>query len=137
MGQLTTRDAVRFAVIAVAVLLAWGALNRLTSWLPWSTASQLERAKDARDRYQGEAVVSRLETEGERASAERVHQTHTIIIQAERAAHEAVRNAYQAEDADVPLDAARADRLRANDARLCAIIRLDGCPADGDAGPGR
>lgn len=82
-------------------------------------------------------VVSKLETEGERQSAARTHQTHTIIIQAERAAHEAVRDAYQAEDAHVPLDAARADRLRAHDARLCAINRLDGCPAADDAGTGR
>jgi hypothetical protein len=91
-----------------------------------------ERPKVAAAR--AEAVVGRLETRGARDAAQRVE---IVVRQREVAATGAARvmiEALKAEDADAPLDPARADRLRAHDLQLCdAAPDLLGCAAGRDA----
>lgn len=93
----------------------------------------------ARERPKAEAALARaavsgLETEGARASAQRVD----VVIRQRDVAHDIVTQltakALTSEDANAPLDPARAARLRAADEQLClAAPELTGCAAGGDA----
>jgi hypothetical protein len=80
------------------------------------------------------AAVADLETQGARASAQRVD----VVIRQRDAAAGAVAQlttkALTSEDANVPLDPARAARLRDADHQLCLTApELAGCSTDRDA----
>jgi hypothetical protein len=114
------------------------ALMAVATGLYWK--GRLEGA--ARERPKTEAALARaavsgLETEGARASAQRVD-----IAVRQRDAAEAVvtqlsAKALNSEDANAPLDPDRAARLRAADDELClAAPDLAGCPTGDDADRG-
>lgn len=84
------------------------------------------------------AAVAGLETQGAQASAQRVE----VVVRQREAANTVVAQlmpkALKSEDANAPLDPARAARLRDADIQLCqSAPGLAGCAADGDAGGGR
>src|SRR5437588_8929268 len=80
------------------------------------------------------AAVANLETQGAQASAQRVE----VVVRQRDAANGVVAQlmpqALKSEDANAPLDPARAARLRNADQRLCdADPSLGGCSARGNA----
>lgn len=92
-----------------------------------AVAAALWFARDARQAkpkieaaVQGE-TVAKLETVGARETTQRVAIALTVKSAAEAVAADAAHESQSAEDADEPLDLARADRLRAADERLCKL----------------
>lgn len=84
-------------------------------------APAIETAED-------QAVSAELEGEGADLAADLAEALHQQSLAQQRALSALERAAIQAEDADAPLDPARADRLRAHDDQLCgAAPHLDGC----------
>lgn len=118
----------------IMTLVAAGAVLALALGLYWR--GRIEGA--ARERPKVEAAVARaaisgLETQGERASAQRVE---IVVRQRETAARTVTQLAQDAmisEDAHAPLAVDRAARLRTHDSQLClAAPDLAGCAADPD-----
>jgi hypothetical protein len=119
----------------IVALAGAGLLLAAAAGLYWK--GRLEGA--ARERPKVEvalerAAISGLQTQGELASAQRVE---VVVRQREAAARSVAQiteDALKSEDADAPLDPARAERLRLSDERLCnAGPALAGCAADRDA----
>jgi hypothetical protein len=78
-----------------------------------------------------QAAVSGLETTGAKQSALQVTAAVARRDAATSATAKLTTQALTSEDARAPLDAARADRLRANDRELCLTApELAGCAAD-------
>jgi hypothetical protein len=80
------------------------------------------------------AAVAGLETQGAQQSAQRVE----VVVRQRDAANAVVAQlmpkALKSEDANAPLDPARADRLRDADRQLCVTSPgLAGCAPSGDA----
>ncbi|MDP1872544.1 hypothetical protein [Phenylobacterium sp.] len=74
------------------------------------------------------AVSAELEGEGADLAADLAEALHQQSLAQQQALSALERAAIQAEDADAPLDPARADRLRAHDDQLCGTApHLDGC----------
>lgn len=85
-------------------------------------------AKPAIEAATDQAVSAELEGEGANLAAGLAEALHQQSLAQQRALSALERAAIQAEDADAPLDPARADRLRAHDDQLCgAAPHLDGC----------
>lgn len=75
-----------------------------------------------------QAVSAELAGEGAAIAAGLAEALHQQSLAQRQALSALERAAIQAEDADAPLDPARADRLRAHDDQLCgAAPHLDGC----------
>jgi hypothetical protein len=122
---------VRLTVIVAAVLAVLAAAAGLY-WKGRHEGSARERPKT--EAALAQAAVAGLETEGARASAQRVD----LVIRQRDAAAGAVAQlttkALSSEDANAPLDPDRAARLRDADDQLCLTAHeLAGCPADRDA----
>jgi hypothetical protein len=101
-------------------------------WKGRSEGAARERPKIEAARAQ--AAVAGLETEGARASAQRVD----LVIRQRNSAADAVAHltakALTSEDANAPLGPDRTDRLRRTDSELClAAPDLAGCSTGGDA----
>jgi hypothetical protein len=118
----------------VILLLAAGAAGlrwdplRLDERRLKRTQGQLAEAK-----AEGEAL--RFEREGAQGQAARLDRFHHTTLRIETHAAAARVAAHNAEDAHDPLDAARADRLRAHDRELCASAPgLGGCAPAPDPG---
>lgn len=103
-------------VIAVSALL-----NGMWSWLPWSAESRLARTEQRADTAEADASARGLEAEGEVALAQRVETFHTQEVVIRDLTAQTVTEARSAPDATDPLDPDRLARLRAGDARLCAV----------------
>jgi hypothetical protein len=121
----------RLTVIVAAVLAVLAAAAGLY-WKGRHEGSARERPKT--EAALAQAAVAGLETEGARASAQRVD----LVIRQRDAAAGAVAQltakALTSEDANAPLDPDRAARLRDADDQLCLTApELAGCPADRDA----
>jgi hypothetical protein len=121
----------RLLIILGAVLATVMAATGLY-WKGRHEGAARERPKI--DAARAQAAVAGLETEGARASAQRVD----LVIRQRDAATNAVAQltakALTSEDANAPLDADRAARLRRTDDELCvAAPDLAGCSPGGDA----
>lgn len=119
-------------MLILAVLLVVTAAAAGLYWKGRHEGAARERPKT--EAALAQAAVSGLETEGARASAQRVD----VVIRQRDVAYDTVSaltpKALTSEDANAPLDAARAARLHAADLQLCrAAPELAGCAASGDA----
>ena len=123
---------------SILILVAMGIVLAVAGGLYWKG-----RRDDAlRERPKAEAAlataaVAGLATHGAQASAQRVE----IVVRRRDAAATVVAHltpqALKSEDANAPLDPARAARLRDADRQLCLTSpSLAGCAAGGDAGGG-
>ncbi|MFN4295745.1 MAG: hypothetical protein ACK4FB_02810 [Brevundimonas sp.] len=123
------------AVLAALVLMSVVAhqWDRLWSWLPWSDARRLERVIDQRDRLAAEADAMRAHIELLTRQARRVETVHRQVIDLRDLTDPVLLEARSAPDASIPLDSARADRLREHDRRLCDLA--PGACADEAAAP--
>jgi hypothetical protein len=115
--------------IAVAAVLSVLAAAAVLYWSGRHDGAARERPKAEAAR--AEAAVAKLETRGARETAQRVE---VVVRQREAAAAVVAKltpEALKSEDANAPLDPARAARLRDADRSLClADPEFDGCPAD-------
>ncbi|MDP1873803.1 hypothetical protein [Phenylobacterium sp.] len=85
-------------------------------------------AAPAIETAQDQAVSAELAGEGANLAAGLAEALHQQSLAQRQVLSALERAAIQAEDADAPLDPARADRLRAHDDQLCGTApHLDGC----------
>lgn len=103
-------------VVLILVLSFW---NGLAQHIPFTAQWRANRAETQRDTARADAENRSLEVEGEREQAARVETFHTSEVIIRDLTSRAETEARSAPDADMPLDPARADRLRAHDRGLC------------------
>lgn len=115
-------------VLVVGVMLARGVGLR---WDPFNLTERRLEAAEARAASAGQdASARRLEVGAGQAQAQRADTHYRTLVAVVEATTRTLEQAGQADDADIPLDEDRADRLRAHDRRLCDIA-----PAVCTAGP--
>jgi hypothetical protein len=115
--------AVAGAAVLIAVSVAGGLGFR---WDPFNHAERRREAAEARaDRAEVEERTRTLEVEGGRELMRRREVQHQMRVQAVELTVAAVTLAEEAPDAEIPLDLARAARLRAHDDGLCGLGVLD------------
>ncbi|MES2860973.1 MAG: hypothetical protein V4701_05840 [Pseudomonadota bacterium] len=122
-------------VATVAVVL--GGLG--FRWDPFDLSRRrLEHAEQAVVHARAAAAARTAEAEAQAGQVMRLDAAHAAIRSLDRATHTAIQIARTADDAALPLPAARADRLRDHDRELCRIDPdLVGCTAATDpAGDG-
>lgn len=127
----------RGALLLVAVILLVFVAGRLgVRWDPFGLDERrLERAQARAVVAEAETAARSLEVEGARDQQDRLDNHHRTVRAAETAVAAAIQQSGAADDASVPLDPARADRLHAHDRELCRIVPdLDGCAAAPDPG---
>lgn len=127
MIRLAPGRPLAWIIAAVAVAMALGLLtagwSRLWSALPWSAERRAERAEVRIDRLKDDAALKDRLFEAERAAVPVVVAARTLTIEAQTLAR-------SAPDAETPLAADRAERLRHADRRLCDATGLDCRPLD-------
>ncbi|WP_292227902.1 hypothetical protein [Brevundimonas sp.] len=126
--------AVAAGVLGVGLLLLGGLGFR---WDPFNqTQRRLETAQAQAEVGRLEAEARRLESAAAVQQARRLDQFHQQQTATGRATAAVVEQARSADDAEIPLDAHRAERLRGHDRELCRLAPdLDGCAsAIGPAG---
>lgn len=120
---------------SIAFFAAAGALLAAALGLYWK--GRIDGATRERPKIEvaaAQAAISRLETLGERGSAQRVEVVVRQRDAAARTVTQLIRRAMISEDAHAPLAPDRAARLRAHDRELClAAPQLAGCTADPDS----
>ena len=90
-------------------------------------AAEARAASGERD-ARAQAAARRLESEGADEQLRRLDDFQQQQTAAARATATAVAQARNADDAEIPLESRRADRLRAHDRELCGLATdLDGC----------
>ena len=110
----------------------WAPLGLQQRRLAAAEARAASGERDAR----AQAAARRLESEGADAQLRRLDEFQQQQTAAARATATAVAQARNADDAEIPLESRRADRLRAHDRELCGLATdLDGCA--GAAQPAR
>ncbi len=121
----TMKTALRWSLMALAAVIlltvvttGWG---RLWSWVPWSTASRAERAETRADTAESDAAARGIESTARGEQIERIEAAGQIRIQVEAVTAAAIAQARGAEDAETPLEPARAGRLRDADRQLCEL----------------
>jgi hypothetical protein len=126
--------------VAGAAILVTGALAGGLGfrWDPFDRAERRREAAVARAaRAEGAEQARSLEVEGGRELLRRREVQHQLRVQAVELTVAAVTLAEEAPDAEIPLDLARAARLRAHDDGLCGLGVLDCAgPAAHPAGGG-
>lgn len=106
-------------VLVVGVVLARGVGLR---WDPFNlTERRLEAVQARAASAEHEASARRLEVEAGQAQARRADSHHRTLVAVAETTARTMEQAGQADDADIPLNEDRADRLRAHDRRLCDI----------------
>ena len=108
------------ALLIAIGFIAWG-WNNMWSWLPWSDERQLDRAEARADTAESDASARKLESQGQAEQVARTEAYGDLRIRVEAATAETVTEARSAPDADDPLPADRAARLRAHDRQLCDL----------------
>ncbi|WP_307365463.1 hypothetical protein [Brevundimonas sp. SORGH_AS_0993] len=128
----------RLTVLGWAVVLAVGLALMLAAlaglgfrWDPLGLERRrLEAARAGAAVAAAERQARSLEAEAAVAQARRLETHHTQITAGARATAAAVSQARSADDADIPVESRRADRLRGHDRELCRLApELDGCAA--------
>lgn len=112
---------ISIAALVIAVALIAGIWNGLWSWLPWSTEAQLDRTQTQLATTQSDATARGLESQGNAEQVARTEAYGDIRIRVAAETAQALHQAQEAPDANDPLSAERADRLRDHDRRLCDI----------------
>src|SRR5690606_34550166 len=108
-------------------------------WDPFNiTERRMEAAERRAEAAVDEARARRLEAEGAADQAGRLDHHHRKSVALVRATAAADAQARNADDAQVPLDPARAARLRAHDGQPCGLApELCGAPAPDPAAGSR
>lgn len=129
---------IKASIIAVTLLIV--ALTGALGWSYWKGhEAAAEAAKPRIEAAEDQAMVSDLTAQG---ALETTRQVEIVVRQAAdayRVSSDLAIEAAKSEDANAPLDPARAARLHRSDRELCSLRpTLVGCetlPASGDAEP--
>jgi hypothetical protein len=122
---------VLLVMLVVGLVLARGVGLR---WDPFNlTERRLETAEARAASAAQDATARRLEVEAGQAQARQVDAHYRTFVAVSESTARTLEQAGHADDADIPLDEDRADRLRAHDRRLCDLAP-DVCGA-APAGP--
>ncbi|MDP3802526.1 hypothetical protein [Brevundimonas sp.] len=122
------------AALAAALALGHGLGLR---WDPFNLAGRRLAAAEGRAAAaESDAVARRLELEGGVEQTRRIDIQHQQAVSVARATDRAADQARNAHDASLPLDPARAARLREHDRRLCDLAPAVCGPAPADPAPG-
>lgn len=124
IARIGWRNVVAGAAAVVAVVAVEAFLHDPFGW----RAAKVARLQEEAARASDVARARSIEADGERQSGQRVTVLFKSAEAAQAATAQLAQAAQTAPDADLPLDAARAARIRANDAALCELDRLTGCP---------
>jgi len=128
--------ALAVAVALVAVLALGRGLG--LRWDPFGLAGRRLAAAEARTATaEADAAARRLEVEGAADQARRLDIHHQQAVSVARATESAADQARSAHDASIPLDPARAARLREHDRRLCDLAPAVCAAAPADTARGR
>lgn len=115
-----------WAISALAVVIVIAVIVWIANWDPFGSKQRLE-TKAANAELQ--ATTAGMEVEAAEVSAQRVE----VVVRTRESAQQSVsnlsRDAQGATDANQPLPADRAQRLRDHDKFLCELRPLQGCPA--------
>lgn len=124
----------RVLLLAAAILLGVVAVRLGLRWDPFGLDERrLEQAEARAFAAEVEAAARGLEVEGALDQQVRLDSHNRTVRAADAAVAVVIQQSGAADDASVPLDPARADRLAAHDRELCRIAPdLDGCPATTD-----
>lgn len=116
---VTGRVAVIAALLLILILTGHGLGLR---WDPLDLgAKRLEAARKRAGDAEADAAARRLELEGEAGQRRALEQIHRRSEAVTRLTAPAIREARTDDDADLPLAAGRAARLRAHDRELCRL----------------
>ncbi|KQY84626.1 hypothetical protein ASD25_06205 [Brevundimonas sp. Root1423] len=109
--------------VALAVMVAAALGHGLGfRWDPFGMGERRLAAAEARSAAaESDAAARRLEVEGAAVQARHVDRHHQQAVSVAVATHRAETEARNAHDASVPLDPARAARIREHDRRLCEL----------------
>lgn len=103
------------ALVAVALATGW-------RWDPFDLQHRrLRSAEDQRAAAQAEVAVLQQQARGETEQSRRLDQHHQQALAVTRVTASAVTAARNANEDPIPLDAIRADHLRAHDDELCRL----------------
>lgn len=106
-------------LLVLTVALARGLGLR---WDPFDLAGRrLEAAQHRVETLDRDLAARRLEVEGSQAQARRVARHHQTLTAVATTTARTLERTEQADDAQIPLEADRADRLRDHDRELCRL----------------
>lgn len=106
-------------VVVLAVVVGRGVGLR---WDPFDLAGRrLEAAQTQAETLDRDLSARRLELEGAQAQARRTTRHHQTLNAVATTTARALERTEQADDAEIPLEADRADRLRDHDRELCSL----------------
>lgn len=110
------------AILAVLVLGVFVARGVGLRWDPFNlTERRLEAAETRAASAEQDASARRLEVDAGQAQARRADIHHRTLVAVAETTARTLEQAGQADDADIPLDEDRADRLRSHDRQLCEL----------------
>lgn len=114
-----TRAVLKWAGIALAVLILLAGANHLAGFIPFTPQWSAKRAAAKADRLEGQVETLTLEREGNAQIGQAVESYHTREVVIRETAAAAIAEARSAPDANVPLAPERGAVLRGADERLC------------------
>lgn len=106
-------------VLVIAVVVGRGVGLR---WDPFDLAvRRLEAAQTRAETLDRDVAARRLEVEGAQAQARRTTRHHQTLNAVAATTARTLERTEQGDDAEIPLEADRADRLRGHDRELCKL----------------
>lgn len=124
-------------VVLIGLVLVLGGLG--FRWDPFDLSRRrIDRAEQSAERSQAVARARAAEAAGQAGQVARLDAVLQTTRSLDRATDRSIQTARNADDADLPIPAARAERLRDHDRELCRLAPdLGGCSASAEpAGDG-
>lgn len=120
-------------VALIGLVLVLGGLG--FRWDPFDLSRRrIERAEQSAARSEAVARSRQAEAAGQAGQLARLDAALQTTRSLDRATDRSIQTARDADDADLPIPSARAERLRDHDRELCRLApELGGCPAPTDA----
>lgn len=123
-----TRIVLKWAGIALAVLILLAGANHLAGFIPFTPQWSAKRAAAKADRLEGQVETLTLEREGNAQIGQAVESYHTREVVIRETAAAAIAEARNAPDANIPLAPERGAVLRGADDGVCRTAPAV-CPA--------
>jgi hypothetical protein len=128
------KTAIKWLLIAVAFIVLLSAINYGLSFVPFTPQFNAKRTAASAARLEGQVSTLEREATGNAEIATATDTYHTREVIYRDIASQAETEARTAPDADTPLSAERADRLRSHDQRMCDSAPAICAPTDSAGG---